>query len=161
MGYKFTMCPCNNQPNVKEKHFKPLLSTALAKWAWVQLSPVPWLLVPRNPTAMAAFCTPTLPRQLSPSPGTAPVECRCSSHDPNLSLTCSPCSLFILWPPKWKRSQREGEKEQKQSQNRFSLVHLCPHPQIYSTSLTLRTGLSHVSSALWLGFWAWLKVTMT
>lgn len=153
MGYKFTMCPCNNQANVKEKHFKPLLSTALAKWAWVQPSLVPWPLVPCIPTAVAALCTPTLPRQLSPSLGTVLMGCRCRSHDPNLSLTCSPCSLFILWPPKWKRSQSEREKKWKQSQNRFSLVRLCHHPQIYS--------ISHIPSALWLGFWAWLKITMT
>lgn len=117
MGYKFTMCPCNNQPNVKEKHFKPLLSTALAKWAWVQLSPVPWPLVPCIPTAVAAFCTPTLPRQLSPSPGTAPVECRCSSHDP----TSAWHALLVLFSSCGHQNERGPKEKGRKNRNKAKI----------------------------------------
>lgn len=51
MGYNFTMYPRNNQACIKEKHFKLLLSLALAKWAWLQCNLVPWPSVLYVPAA--------------------------------------------------------------------------------------------------------------
>lgn len=145
MGYKFTMYPCNNQACIKEKHFKFLLSPALAKWAWLQRSLVPWPPVPCIPAAgsrsLHSHPTPAAPSNPGHSPRGAvfTVGGWRSSGDPNLSLPChhtgkvrhkpklSSCSLSApssCGHQRAKASQRQGEKEWKQRWDGFSLVHL-------------------------------------
>lgn len=170
MGYKFTMYPCNNQACIKEKLFKLLLSPALAKWAWLQSSLVPWPPVPCIPAAGRSYLhshptppAPSSPRH-SPRGGGSTVGGWCSSCDPNLSLPCHHtgkvphkawtfCMLsffpFILWPPKRKGIPKTG-RDKMETMVRW----IFPGPsQIYSTLLTLRrTGLSQIPSAAWVGF---------
>lgn len=180
MGYKFTMYPCNNQACIKEKHFK-LLSPALAKSelnsssAWC-----PGPLCHASLLLAGALHTPVQPHQLSPPLGTVPMGVLlqrggwCSSCDPSLSLpyhhtgkvphkawaflTLSFCP-FIPWPPKRKGILKTGG-ERMETKVRW----IFPGPsQIYSTLVTglRRTGMSHIPSAPWAGFWFWLKITTT
>lgn len=170
MGYEFTMYPCNNQACTKGKHFKLLLSPDLAKRAWLQHSLVPWLPVPCSPaagrTSLHSHPTPPAPSSPGHSPrgGPSAVGGWCSPCDPNLSLPChrtgkvlrkgwaflmlSFCP-FILWQPKRKGIPKTGG-ERMEAKVRW----IFPGPsQIYSILFTLRrTGLSHIPSALWVGF---------
>lgn len=128
MGYKSTKYPCDNQACIKEKHFQPLLSPALAKWAWLPLSLVPW--PPPVPCIPAgAPRAPTQAHQLPPPLGTVPVGgwCSwCSFCEPNLNLPwhrtgkvlrkpraflmLSFCPV-ILWPQKRKRVPKTGREK--------------------------------------------------
>lgn len=83
MGYKFTMYPRSIQACIKEKHFKLLLSTALTKWAWLQLNQELWPRVPGIPAAGRSYLhshpAPPAPSSLAQSPcgGASAVEGWC------------------------------------------------------------------------------------
>lgn len=148
MGYKSTKYSCDNQACIKEKHFQPLLSPALAKWAWLPLSLVPWPPVPCVPAAGRSSPRSHPSPPAPSSPGHSPrgvasaadaafvsptstcrgiARGRCCAN-PQLS-SCSPSALSSCGHKRGKGSQRRGGRRMETKAG-----WIFPGPsQIYST----------------------------
>jgi len=128
-----------------------------------------------------ALCTPTQSHQLPPPPRHSPCggpsavgvllmqllwpqpQLATPWHREGAAQSWSfPHTLFLPLHPtdtKEERGPKDGGWERLETKVGWIFPDSC---QIYSTLLTLRrTGLSHIPSALWLGFWFWLKITTT